>query len=265
MIFIVTGSPGSGKSMYSLEVALFDYLLSGKTVYTNHPLKVGWEAVLAHRYGRGNWVVEDRLESNMRGYRERWTVIRSLDEIPKDRAVEGSRLLLLDECNRFLNSRGKIAPEYFSFFTQHRKMGYDIILMSHKAEQIDKQLRELAETLVVVRNLATFRIPLFLTSIKIPWKILLVIRKDNRSTVVFDRELRPVNKLVGRMYDTGALFTEFYFSGTSDLCPSIQPTEAEIEEFVLTPQKEISDYAVTGGSVYESVITDYLEVLSGCH
>lgn len=96
---------------------------------------------------------------------------------------------------------------------------------------VDRQIRTLAEHTIRVRNLATFRIPLVLFSIRIPIKLIVIIRRDTLTKVVFDREVRPVNGLIGRIYDTKARFLDFFGSGDDaerNQPTPIQPAEEDI-------------------------------------
>ena len=61
---------------------------------------------------------------------------------------EGSILLVIDECQLLFNSRdwGKKGRDaWLRFFTLHRHLGYDIILVAQFDRMIDRQIRSLIE------------------------------------------------------------------------------------------------------------------------
>ena len=75
------------------------------------------------------------------------------------RPKEGSILLVIDECQILFNSRdwGRSGRnEWLSFFTQHRKYGYDIVLVSQFDRMIDRQIRSLIEYELVHRKVSNY-------------------------------------------------------------------------------------------------------------
>lgn len=62
--------------------------------------------------------------------------------------MEHQTLLCLDECQELFNTRTwnrKDRLEWASFFRQHRKYGYDVILVSQDDKVVDKQIRAVLE------------------------------------------------------------------------------------------------------------------------
>lgn len=75
--------------------------------------------------------------------------------------IEGRILLVIDECQLLFNARewnAKGRSEWLSFYTQHRKMGYDIILVALFDRMIDRQIRSLIEYEVVHRKVSNYGI-----------------------------------------------------------------------------------------------------------
>ncbi len=221
MITIYTGTPGSGKSLLAITEALENWVSNGKPVYTNHPLRVGWEAIWAMRSLVNRMKPENEILKIMGEYRKSWNMLRSFEDIPRGRAKESSRLLLLDEVSRFINARDYLSGrsahrEEYDFFAQHRKQGYDVILLSQHLLQVDKQIRDLSEWNRICRNLSTFKIPLGFLSIKIPFKVILTVTKDLRTGVDIDRGVAPIDPVVSRCYDTLATFTDMFSSDNEE-------------------------------------------------
>ena len=72
---------------------------------------------------------------------------------------EGAIRLYIDECQLLFNARewnmnGR--KEWLSFFTQHRKYGYDIYLIAQFDRMIDRQIRSLIEYEYVHRKVKNF-------------------------------------------------------------------------------------------------------------
>lgn len=72
---------------------------------------------------------------------------------------EGRLLLVIDECQLMFNARewdAKGRKEWLSFFTQHRKYGYDVILIAQFDRMIDRQIRSLIEYEQIHRKVSNF-------------------------------------------------------------------------------------------------------------
>lgn len=145
MIYLYSGTPGSGKSYH----AIVDILRKCKRKTKNR--------VIANFAVTG--LPADRFEF--------WdnsdiTVARLCQYAAAHhkRGVEGQCLLVIDEAECIFNSRDwngkgvihsalKRNPEtrmdWIRFFSQHRKFGYNVILISQKDTMIDKQIRGLIE------------------------------------------------------------------------------------------------------------------------
>ena len=72
---------------------------------------------------------------------------------------EGSILLVIDECQLLFNARewqkaGR--DKWLSFFTLHRHLGYDIILIAQFDRMVDRQIRSLIEHEYIHRKMSNF-------------------------------------------------------------------------------------------------------------
>lgn len=66
----------------------------------------------------------------------------------KKRLSEGEILLVVDECQLIFNTRAWNDDDragWISFLSQHRKIGYEVILVAQNFEMVDKQIRALVE------------------------------------------------------------------------------------------------------------------------
>lgn len=72
---------------------------------------------------------------------------------------EGSILLVIDECQRIFNARDwgqKGRGDWLTFFTLHRHLGFDIILIAQFDRMLDRQIRALIEYEYIHRKVSNF-------------------------------------------------------------------------------------------------------------
>lgn len=132
--------------------------------------------------------------------------------------IEDRITLVIDEAQLIFNAREwskKGRMEWLSFFSQHRKYGYHIILCCQFDLMIDKQIRSLVEYQYEHRKLSNFGIKGFMVSlIKGGSTFLIIKRWYNIKEVVSKEFLRP-NKRLFSMYDSYATF------GNKDKIPTV--------------------------------------------
>jgi hypothetical protein len=189
MIYLVTGKPGHGKSYYCVRKAL-DSLEAGKWLATNVELRPGWPEALA-KSNPFRRPFAKRIESKAAMFASRSYVTGSLDELVRLRLpgcgtcrnckagtrclTEGRGVMLLDEAHMWLNSRTWDADEsgrglskaeavanrlkIIRFFSQHRKLGWTVYLVTQDEGNLDNQVRRNFEYHVHLKNLAKLPIP----------------------------------------------------------------------------------------------------------
>lgn len=145
MISLYSGTPGSGKS---LDVARLIYyrIKLGKTVLANFPVDT------------------DRIKGKHKGTfvyidNEELTPARLIDFAMEKPRKENELLLIIDEAQILFNTRewGKSNRKTWNtFFTQHRKLGYDIIMVSQFDQMLDKQIRALFEYEFIHRKITNY-------------------------------------------------------------------------------------------------------------
>lgn len=141
----MTGTPGSGKSL-DMAFRIYCNVRTGKKVVANFDMDV----------------------SKLKNGRELFEQVEN-EELTPERLVqiskayfadhkygEGRLKLYIDESQVLFNSRnwndGK-RPAWIKFFTQHRKLGYDVYLVAQFDMMLDKQLRALVEYQLIHRKL----------------------------------------------------------------------------------------------------------------
>lgn len=224
MIEVVQGAPGSGKSATAVARAI-KHLREGGVVATNFRLVDNWADEIAKRSLLSR-ISQDHREKTAVDLYRRFFVVDSVPAIrsifPRKSAVkawrsrpkkylEGQGLLLLDEAQLIFNCRkwDKNA-QWIEFFTQHRKLGWDVVLIAHSIEMIDSQIRPLAEFESRYRNMQKVKFPVLGFPLS-PFPLFLSIRRyaglGAGAGVIADRALYPLPLWAAELYDTTLEFT----------------------------------------------------------
>lgn len=205
MIALVTGQPGSGKSYYAVR-EIWQALEAGRYVATNVEMTSDWAAKMA----RGNAArrcIPGRVARIERSYRERLYMTHDLDELFRLRLPgtgEARGLCVLDEAHNWLNARSWRDDDRgpaVRWFTQHRKLGWDVLLITQTAETIDRQVRSLFEYHVHLRNLRRMKV---LGLPVVPFTMFMAIWQWHgvQSKSIAKRQAYRLNKTIARTYDT---------------------------------------------------------------
>ena len=207
MISLVSGPPGNGKTYYAIR-KVTQALDEGKVVAGNVELSADWPLKLSRR----NWAHYLRLGARRRFRREaehRYHFSEDLEELTSIRLhgpahKEGRGVMVLDEAHNWMNARSWSAEDrktIVKFFSQHRKIGWDVYLIAQHPDMIDKQVRNLCEYNVHLRNLKKARwggLPIF------PFNLFLAVWAwHSANRVVVKREVFPLTWRKD-LYDTMA-------------------------------------------------------------
>ncbi len=147
MIYLYTGTPGSGKSLHTARNIKF-LLFRKKPVICNFPINLKYvKNPKYYNYIETEKLSPEYLKEFSRNYF-------------KDKKVkEGEITLIIDESQMIFNARewGKNnRAEWNKFMQVHRHFGYDIILVCQFDTMIDKQIRCLVEYEYVHRKVSNF-------------------------------------------------------------------------------------------------------------
>lgn len=144
MIYLYSGTPGSGKSMHATKDIL-DYMKRGRPVIANYMLNFReWK-----KLDRKLFMYVDNSELT-----PQYLTQYSIDNLKRGR--ENQCLVVIDECAIMLNCRDfsrKDRAAWITFFQQHRKLGYNIILVCQFDRMLDRQIRAFVEYEVIHRKL----------------------------------------------------------------------------------------------------------------
>ena len=171
MIELWSGTPGSGKSA-SVTVYALDFIRRGGVVLANFSLADNWCDVWADHTIIGRFS-KSYHKKQVDILKNRWWVFSDLDDVwafskqyeqylskKMKKQFEGRCLLIIDECQLLFNARNwSKNMGWIEFFSQHRKLGFDILLIAHSVEMVDSQCRNYIEYVVKLRNLYRVKIP----------------------------------------------------------------------------------------------------------
>lgn len=142
MIYLYSGTPGSGKSLH-VAYDIINNMIVGRNVIANFPIDKGY---FAKRKKRG------RRLGLFYYFNNQVLTVEHLKQYAKKfhkLGKEHQTLVVIDECAAMFNCRAwdaKGRMEWIYFFQQHRKLGFDIILVSQHDRLIDRQIRAFIET-----------------------------------------------------------------------------------------------------------------------
>lgn len=192
MIKLYVGRPGSGKSLDSIQ-DIRCAIRRGKIVVSNFWLnRLGLPGAGKYVYLSKRVLTPDNI----------------VDNIPLDKAYkEGRYLLVLDECQLLFNARDwqrNSSAGWVQFMTQHRKLGFDIILIVQHEDMIDKQIRNCVDFVVEHRKVSRFGPAAWLMSVVLGG-YLRIVRYYGQDSVISRSFFRGGRRLYD-LYDTSAIF-----------------------------------------------------------
>lgn len=146
-IQLYTGTPGSGKSFHAAK-DIVRWMKRDKGLICNFPVN------------------EDFVGKKLRAHVEYW----DNSELTAERLVayalehhrigkEGQTLVVIDECQIIFNCQDfgrKDRNAWVTFFAQHRKLGFNVILITQSDRMIDRQIRSLVEEEIKHRKLNNY-------------------------------------------------------------------------------------------------------------
>lgn len=149
LIYLYSGTPGSGKSLHQAK-DIYWWLRSGLPLLANFDIdtnKIKTNKDIEFYY------IDNQI------LRPELLIKYSKIYFRDHKFKEGAIRLYIDECQLLFNAREwnkKGRAEWISFFTQHRKYGYDIYLVAQFDRMIDRQVRSLIEYEYIHRKVKNF-------------------------------------------------------------------------------------------------------------
>lgn len=148
MIYLYSGTPGSGKSCHQAENIIFG-LKHGKFIIANYSINTD-----LIKKNKGYFFEVDNIK-----LKPNYLVILANWWFETHSFKEGAISLYIDEAQLLFNARewgNKDRAEWLKFFTQHRKYGFNVYLIAQNDRMLDRQIRSVIEYECIHRKLSNF-------------------------------------------------------------------------------------------------------------
>jgi len=195
MIKLYSGTPGSGKSLHVAK-DIYKRLNRNKV----HPNVIA------------NFIINDKM---IKGKKAKF-IYKDNSELTVDFLVsyayknhkvgkENQTLVVVDECQVIWNARewqnNNDRMSWIKFFSQHRHLGFNFILITQNDRMIDKQIRALIEYQCVHRKVNNFKIGALM-----PFPTFVSIERWYGINEKLNSEFFTYTKKWGKFYDSYANF-----------------------------------------------------------
>ena len=224
MIWLYTGTPGSGKSLHCAK-NIYNGLIKGTNVIANFDINF---SVFPKRKRKklGDFVFLDNSELDPDLF-----MIYALANHRRNtngHIVEGQSVIILDECQILFNSRDWNAKDrmaWATFFTQHRKYGFDVILITQFDRLIDRQIRSLVEYQIIHRKVSNFKSLGFLLGLPFGGNVFVAVTQWYGMRERIDCSWFVLHKKYASLFDSYKIFTAPAELGDLEGDPAKQDTE----------------------------------------
>lgn len=195
MIYLYSGTPGSGKSLHVARDMYFRLNRNRKYPNVIANFTINQKMI---KKKRGNFIYKDNSELTVD-----YLVNYALEN--HTLGIENQTLVVVDECQVIWNAREwmnqKDRMDWIKFFTQHRKLGYNFIIISQNDRMIDRQIRALIEYEVSHRKVNNFKIGKLL-----PVSTFIAITRWYGINEKLDVEFFTYRRKWGKFYDSYGTF-----------------------------------------------------------
>lgn len=219
MIFLYSGTPGSGKSCHQAEDIL-DYIgYRDVAILANYEVNQDLLKAKAYKTSEFHYVPNENITPD---YLKQF----SKDFFSRYRFREGRIRLYVDEAQIIFNAREwdmKGRKEWIKFFTQHRKYGYDIYMIAQFDRMIDRQIRSLIEYEYKHRKLSNAGLKGKAVSVAMGGNTYLAIKYWYPMQERLGAEVHHIRKKYYELYDSYKDFSDdFSISIERDIADSVE-------------------------------------------
>ena len=202
MITLYSGTPGSGKSYHAIQLIL-RCLGWGRLVIANFPIKFTKREIKKGYDKRFYyWTNEEITIENL--------IMFALEKGMIEKAKESQCLVVIDEAGGRFNCRDFAKSDrrnWIDFFSQHRKVGYDFLLVAQNDRMIDRQIRGYIETEKKHRKVNNFGPFSFL-----PFTLFVAVEHWYTAKQRVGAEYFIFRKKIADRYDSMRMFSGFTIS-----------------------------------------------------
>lgn len=208
MISLYTGTPGSGKSLHVAK-EIYECLRYGKNVIANFPFDDSHVKYFRDRRGYFFYVPNEQLLASgiegLQGFALNFHKVQ-----PDGRVPEGQTVIVIDEAQLLFNARtwsGSERQKWTGFFSVHRHLGFDVILLTQLDEFVDRQIRGQVEHEFVHRKVSNYKMFGALLGLFCHGALFLVIKKWYLNNEVIEKQFFIGRKKWYSLYNTSKLFS----------------------------------------------------------
>lgn len=232
MIYFYSGTPGSGKSLHvAMDIYTKLRFKKGNVIAT---FPVNLDVVSQNgKKAIGNFTYIDIMDISVE------FLVNYAREHHKEQK-EGQTLVVMDECQIRFNPREFNRSDrlkWITFFTQHRKLGFNFILISQFDRLVDRQIRCLFEYDIKHRKINNFGMGMF-----IPVSTFIAVTYWYGVRERVSCEFFTYKKKYGRMYDTFTYF-DGSINGIENVIQNEDPSPAAEGELNHSSNESISENA----------------------
>ena len=195
MIYLYSGTPGSGKSLHVAKDIYNRLNRNKKYPYVIANFTINLKMI---RNKNARFIYKDNSEMTTDFLLKYAIENHSL-------GIENQTLVVVDECQVIWNARewqnNKSRMDWIRFFSQHRKLGYNFILIAQNDRMIDRQIRSLIEYEVVHRKVNNFKIGRLF-----PFQVFACVTRWYGINEKLDTEFFIYRKKWGQFYDSYGTF-----------------------------------------------------------
>lgn len=212
MIYLYSGTPGSGKSLHAAQQIYEALHVKKRLVITNFPVNSYYS-----RFGKDKSIINkysDLIVTNNQELHPEWLKFKSAEwfklhpvKNPAERL--GKILLVLDEAELIFNSRTwnrYDRAEWLSFFNLHRHFGFDVILIAQFDKMLDSQIRPNIEVEFMHRQFSSFGLVGKMINLLMPGGLFAYVALQKKTKTKTGTKFFRCRKKYYELYDSFALF-----------------------------------------------------------
>lgn len=203
MIYLYSGTPGSGKSLHVAK-DIVEHLKRGRPVVGNFSFAVD---KLWSRRQLGEYVEVDNMDLTV-DFLVRYSL--NLQADMGGVCPEEYILLVIDESQILFNTRDygrKDRRSWLSFFPQHRKLKYKVILIAQFDRMLDRQIRSIVEYEYVHRKVSNYGTVGFLLGMFAGGNLFVCVKKWYPMKEKIGSEFFVAKRKYYSLYDTFTMFS----------------------------------------------------------
>ena len=208
-IWLYTGTPGSGKSFHAAKDIVSRLKRPGGLI-ANFPIN---EEIIPDKKRKSHVEYWDNSELSAARL-----VAYAMDH--HQLGKEGQTLVIIDECQIIFNCRDfgrKDRAAWVTLFSQHRKLGFNFVLITQNDRMLDKQIRALIETEIRHRKLNNYGFGGLLISLTgMTWFVAIEYWYGGNK-LMLGKQLFAYRKKYSKVYDSYKLFSDMVSEG-GDVC-----------------------------------------------